>query len=116
MPMAPTEFAGARPIDGNGPGFFRIAGQVHRGPVLVHEKGVSPWGGLDDTGALAALGGAELLLIGTGAATAQPPAALTEAARAAGLRPEAMSSPAAARSYNVLLSEGRAVAAALIPI
>jgi uncharacterized protein len=29
---------------------------------------------------------------------------------------EAMDSPAAARTYNVLLSEGRRIAAALIPV
>lgn len=117
MAMAPVDFAGAVPIDGYGPGFFRVGGRVWRGPLLVHEGGATPWGGLADIAALAALGGvADLLLLGMGAEIARPPEALLDAVEALGLRVEAMASPAAARSYNVLLSEGRRVAAALIPI
>ncbi len=117
MAMAPTDFAGAVPIDGYGPGFFRLGGTVWRGPLLVHEGGAAPWGGLDDSGALAILAGrADLLLLGMGAEIARPPEALLDAAESLGLRVEAMASPAAARSYNVLLSEGRRVAAALIPV
>lgn len=117
MAMAPTDFEGALPIDGYGPGFFRVGGKVHHGALLVHAGGVTPWGGPQDVQALAVLAGrADVLLIGTGAQIAHPPAALLDAAEAAGLRAEAMASPAAARSYNVLLSQGRAVAAALVPV
>ena len=35
MPMNPTDFGGALSLDGYGPGFFRIGGQVHRGPVIA---------------------------------------------------------------------------------
>ena len=115
--MTPTEFAGAVPIDGYGPGFFRLAGQVVRGPVLLHEGGVTAWGGLEDGAALAVLAGSDaLLLVGTGADIAPLPPALRQAADAAGLHVEVMASPAAARTYNVLLSEGRVIAAALIPV
>lgn len=117
MALVPTDFAGAMPIDGYGPGFFRIGGTVFHGALLLHGGGVIPWGGLSDAAALAALKGrAELLLIGTGAEIARVPEALLDAAEALGLRCEAMASPAAARTYNVLLSEGRAIAAALIPV
>lgn len=117
MALTPTDFAGAAPIDGYGPGFFRIGGKVFRGALLVHAGGVVQWGGLSDAAALAALAGrAELLLIGTGAEIARVPEALLDAAEAAGLRAESMASPAAARTYNVLLSEGRRVSAALIPV
>lgn len=117
MAIEPADFAGAVPIDGYGPGFFRVGGKVWRGPVLVHAGGASPWGGLSDTAALAALGGvADLLLLGMGTEIARPPAALLDAVEALGLRVEPMPSPAAARSYNVLLSEGRRIAAALVPV
>lgn len=117
MAMAPTDFAGSVPIDGYGPGFFRVGGGIWHGPVLVHEGGVTAWGGLDDAAGLAVLAGrADLLLLGTGAEIARAPAPLLDAAEAIGLRVEVMASPAAARSYNVLLSEGRRMAAALIPV
>ena len=35
MPMRETDFTGGVPVDGYGPGFFRVAGQVHRGAVIV---------------------------------------------------------------------------------
>ena len=115
--MVPTEFPGGVPVDGYGPGFFRVGGQVHRGPVLVTETGASGWGGLDDVQALLALSGSvDVLFIGMGADVAFPPRALTEALEAAGIMAEPMSSPSAARSYNVTLSEGRRVACALLPI
>ena len=115
--MQPTDFAGAVPIDGYGPGFFRLGGQVHRGTVLIFGGRVLPWAGLEDTAALAALQGqADLLLLGLGPQMGRAPASLLDAAEAAGLRVEVMATPSAARSYNVLLSEGRRVAAALIPV
>src|SRR5690606_7330851 len=76
MAMAPVDFTGAVPIDGYGPGFFRVGGKVWHGAVLVHEGGVIPWGGLGDLAALALLAGtADLLLLGTGAEIARAPEA-----------------------------------------
>ncbi|MFA5600954.1 MAG: Mth938-like domain-containing protein, partial [Phenylobacterium sp.] len=45
-----------------------------------------------------------------------PPREVREAVRAAGLGLEFMDTPSAARTYNVLTSEGRRVAAALIAV
>lgn len=116
MAVRPTEFAGAVPIDGYGPGFVRVGGTVHHGAVIVSAAGVTPWGGLEDAAALVALApGVNLLVIGTGRDIAHAPAALLDALEGAGIRAEAMASPTAARSYNLLLSEGRRVAAALLP-
>lgn len=115
--MVPTEFAGAVPVDGYGPGFFRVGGVVHHGAVIVTPGAVRPWGGLDDTDALLALAGSvDVLFLGMGAEIAFPPRALTQALEAAGVMAEPMNSPSAARSYNVTLSEGRRVACALIPL
>lgn len=117
MSITPTDFGASVPIDGYGPGFFRVGGEVWQGAILLCEAQVMPWGGLSDTDALAMLEDrADLLLIGTGKDIAHAPEALLDAAELVGLRCEVMASPPAARSYNVLLSEGRRVAAALIPV
>jgi uncharacterized protein len=117
MQLNEVTFAEATPIDGYGPGFFRVGGNVIQGPVLVTETGACGWGGLDDTQALLDLvGDVDVLFIGTGAEIAHIPASLRSALEAAGLGVETMSSPAACRTYNVLLSEGRRVAAAVLPV
>lgn len=116
MALTPSEFGNTVPVDGYGPGFLRVAGQRHDGPVIVTPTGALPWGGLDDVAALLALAGRiDLVFLGMGADIAHPPAALVQALRDAGLRVEPMATPAAARTYNVLLAEGRQVACALIP-
>jgi uncharacterized protein len=115
--MTPTEFLGAVPVDGYGPGFFRVGGKVYHGAVVVTAEGVLPWAGLDDHAPLLALAGkADVLFLGMGADPAFAPKALAAALDAAGVMVEAMSSPSAARSYNVTLSEGRRVACALIAL
>lgn len=110
-------YTDARPVDGYGPGFFRIGGKVVDGPVMVMPGGVRGWGGYDDTVALLAeAGDIDVLFVGTGAEIAHVPADFRTRLEEAGLGVEAMASPAACRTYNVLLSEGRRVALALIPV
>ncbi|WP_134725638.1 Mth938-like domain-containing protein [Paracoccus luteus] len=117
MALRPTEFDGGVPVDGYGPGFFRVGGKVWRGPVIATPTGARDWGGLDDVAALTALAGrVDVLFLGLGAEIGRPPAALVATLEAAGIAVEAMASPTAARSYNVTLSEGRRVACALIPV
>ncbi len=117
MRLNESAFSDARPVDGYGPGFFRIGGTAHQGAVLVLPAGVCPWGGYDDLEALMrAADSLDVLLVGTGAETAHPPAGFRTALEAAGVGMEPMSSPAACRTYNVLLSEGRRVGLALLPV
>lgn len=117
MTMKPTDFGGAAAVDSYGPGFFRIGGKVIHGAVLVTAQGAAAWGGLDDRAALMALAGqVDVLFIGMGAEVAHAPAGLLAALREAGVAVESMSSPTAARTYNVTLSEGRRVACALLPL
>ena len=74
-------------------------------------------GGLEDLAAPLALAGKiDVLLLGMGAEVAIVPRALREALEAAGIGVEPMNSPAACRTYNVLLGEGRRIAAALLPV
>jgi uncharacterized protein len=105
------------PVDGYGPGFFRIGGKVHQGPVLVLPSGVAVWGGWDDHAALiAAAGQVDVVFVGTGATLAHLPQAFRQAMEVAGIGVEPMASPTACRTYNILLSEGRRVGLALIPV
>ena len=117
MKMNDLAFDGLTPIDGYGPGFFRVGGKVVEGAAVVTAQAVSGWGGLGDADTPAALAGeVDVLLIGTGAEMAPLPAALRDPLEALGLGLEPMATPTACRTYNVLLSEGRRVAAALVPV
>jgi uncharacterized protein len=58
----------------------------------------------------------EILLIGTGTAMVPLSREARAALNGAGLSPESMATGAAVRTFNVLLSEERAVAAALVAV
>lgn len=117
MRLNEIRYDGSRPVDGYGPGFFRIGGEVHQGPVAVLPSGVVAWGGYDQTDVLLdAAGQVDVLFVGTGAEIAHLPGAFRAALEGAGIGVEAMASPAACRTYNVLLSEGRRIGLALMPV
>lgn len=117
MRLNEIRYTDAVPVDGYGPGFFRIGGKVHEGPVMVSGAGVAPWGGFEDiAGPLALVEGLDVLFVGTGAEIAHVPAPFRKALEDAGVGVESMASPAACRTFNVLLSEGRRVGLALIPV
>ena len=117
MQMNEITYGTAQAIEGYGPGFFRIGGHVLRGALLVTPWEAGPWGGLSDPDAILALRDkVDVVLVGMGRDIAHPPAAFRAALEEAGLGLEVMSSPAAARTYNVLLSEGRRIVACLLPV
>lgn len=117
MQLNEITFSQATPIDGYGPGFFRVGGQVMEGAICVTAMGATPWGGYEDAATLMALADEiDVIFVGTGADIAHIPATLRTALEEAGLGVETMNSPAACRTYNVLLSEGRRVAVALMPV
>lgn len=111
-------------VEGYGPGRFRVSGTVHEGSVLILPEQVHAWPvtalaevTLDSLAAvIAPEADIELLLIGCGARMAMVPADLRTALRERGIAIEAMDTGAAARTYNLLLSENRRVAAALIAL
>lgn len=121
-PLIPEDF---KVIDSYGPGRFQIGGETFEGGVLVFPNQVLVWP-VADFGALepadlAPIASAEppveVLLLGTGSKTEfLRPSVKAEIKAGAGLSPEAMDTGAACRTYNILLSEGRRVAAALLPI
>lgn len=117
MRLTEMTFPDARPVEGYGPGFFRIGGAVIEGPMLASPDGAGPWGGLEESAPLLALAGqVDVLFLGTGAEIAPAPEALRLALEAAGIGVEPMASPTACRSYNVTLGEGRRVALAVLPV
>lgn len=131
MKMTELEFGGQQPpIDGYAPAGFRVGGRFVDGPVILSPGGLQSWSGavqaptLDAQSALAiqALKGSiDVLLLGLGADLCALPAAFRAAlapleADANGFGVETMATPAACRTYNVLLSEERRVAAALLPL
>ncbi len=117
MRLNEVSYGKAMPVEGYGPGFFRIGGTVWQGPVLTHAEGTRAWDGLSDMAPLEALSDAiDVLFIGMGAEIAALPAEVRTRLEKAGLGVEVMASPAAARTYNVLLGEGRRVALALLPV
>lgn len=115
-------YPGRAPIDAYGNGGFRFADMSHRGSLLLLPSGIYGWdvaGPADLTLAalapvLAARDSFEFLLLGTGLAQVFAAADIRRAFDDAGLGLEIMSTGAAARTYNVLLAEKRAVAAALV--
>lgn len=117
MRLNEITYTDAKPIEGYGSGFFRVGGEVFHGPLLVGPNGPQSWGGYDDTPKLLALvGQVDVVFVGTGADIAHIPADLRDPLEEAGIGVEAMASPAACRTYNVLLSEGRRIALAVIPV
>ena len=117
-------FPGRAPIDAYGNGGFRFADMSHRGSLLLLPSGIYGWdvevpGELtlaDLAAVLAEREQLEFLLLGTGAAQVFPAPGIRRAFDEAGLGLEVMSTGAAARTYNVLLAEKRAVAAALMAV
>ena len=106
------------------PGRFLISDREWREPVLVTPAATSPWPVARaeelSLASLTALNGAqlptELLVLGCGARAIFVPPALRAELKAAGLALEVVDTGSACRIYNVLLAEGRRVAAALIPL
>ena len=122
----PAFAPGSHSITAYGQGEFAFAGMHHAGSILATPKGVRPIEAtsVDDLApaALAPLwteyaenrGAIEFFIIGTGERMTPIPKGLRATLNQAGLRFEAMATGPALRVYNVMQSEGRRVAAALI--
>jgi uncharacterized protein len=119
-----AHFPGRAPIDAYGNGGFRFADMSHRGSLLCLPSGIYGWEPADPLALTAAdfakllneADKVEILLVGAGKNLRPLPAALRAALKAVGIAADPMSTGAAVRTYNVLLAENRAVAAALIAV
>lgn len=116
MRMNEVSFGAGPPIEGYGPGFFRISGTRLEGPRLLGPDLNAAWDGQSPDPVLALKGRIDVLLLGLGKDISAPPRAFVTALEAEGIGVEFMATPPACRTYNVLLGEGRRIAAALIPV
>lgn len=123
--VSPIIPAGRQVIESYGGGGFRITGERYPYAVIVQPTETNPWDATSwevvTAGSLSALfdpAASEplTLLLGTGPEQFFPSRQLKQELRAQGLVVEAMNTGAACRTYNVLMAEGRRVAAALLPV
>jgi uncharacterized protein len=119
-----AHFPGRAPIDAYGDGGFRFADMSHRGSLLLLPSGIYGWD-MEEGAALTVdkflrvlddSAGIEVLLVGTGRQLRPIPAELKAALKARGIASDPMGTGAAVRTYNIMLAEQRAVAAALIAV
>ncbi|WP_026614222.1 Mth938-like domain-containing protein [Ensifer aridi] len=122
--MREAHFPGRAPIDAYGNGGFRFADMSHRGSVLMLPSGVYAWDVSEGDPlavekfprVLAEAREIEVLLVGTGREIRPLPKELKAALQAVGISSDPMNTGAAVRTYNVMLAESRAVAAALVAV
>ena len=127
LQVQPTgHYPGRAPFDAYGNGGFRFASMSHKGSLIALPSGVWAWDATDPSALLIKSlgrvfaeprgGEFQFLLLGTGATQVFPPLELRRAFLDAGIGLDIMTTGAAARTYNVLLAEGRPVGAALIAV
>jgi uncharacterized protein len=114
----------AAPIDGYGSGGFTFAGMSHRGSLLCLPDGIWAWPVTDVRDitmaslelVFARAADLHVFLIGAGRDPWRLPDRLRDRFRAAGISVDAMTTGAAAQTYNILLGENRRVGAGLIAV
>jgi len=121
MHFVQEDFSSELLVHGYDAGEIRVGGQSYRRSIiLTHKKIIDDWRpqNMDELEAgdfeLIHTLGAEILLLGTGPVLSFPSPALTAPLLEAGIGVEVMDTAAACRTFNVLLSEGRPVAAGLL--
>ncbi|MCI9865260.1 Mth938-like domain-containing protein [Rhizobium skierniewicense] len=122
--IRPAHFPGRAPIDAYGNGGFRFADMSHRGSLLCLPSGIHGWAVNEPSQLsiehfsqiIAQASEIEFLLVGMGDTMRMIPKELRAALKEAGISVDPMSTGAAVRTYNIMLSESRAVAAALIAV
>lgn len=122
--MREAHFPGRAPIEAYGNGGFRFADMSHRASILCLPSGIHGWSATtaapltlaDFEKVLGEAGQIEIFLVGMGRDIRPLPKDVKQALRDARISSDPMSTGAAVRTYNVLLAEDRAVAAALLAV
>ncbi len=119
-----AHFPGRAPIDAYGNGGFRFAEMSHRGSLMCLPSGIYGW----DVSSPEELvvknfeklfeeaNQIEILLIGSGTDLLPIHPILRDKLREANISADPMATGAAVRTYNVLVAENRAVAAAFLAV
>lgn len=115
--------AGTYRISAYGSGYVKVNGErLTRSVVILPDELIRDWPpqSWGELGAghleLVAARAPEIVLLGTGATQRFPDPPLIESLSAAGIGVEIMDTGAACRTYNIIMAEGRQVAAALLMI
>jgi uncharacterized protein len=124
MDITPFIPKGKQIITGYGSGEFRINGIVHKGPLLILPSGAVPWNIIANKPitleslqpVLDTEGEVELLLIGCMQSQRILTPQVKNPFKEAGISLEIMDTGAACRTFNILVGEGRRVAAAVVAI
>jgi uncharacterized protein len=127
MDITPSVAPDRQVIEAYGPSGFRVSGVVHAGAVIVFPEATVAWpvtaladATVESFAAVRERAGGEsaveIMLIGCGRRMGMVPPALRASLRQIGVVIDAMDTGAACRTYDVLLTEGRRVAAALLPV
>lgn len=124
MEIRDAHFPGRAQLEAYGDGGFRFADMSHRGSLLCIPSGIYGWNVETPSGfspeafqrVLEEQVDIEVLLVGTGKDLVPLPQDLKDLFREAGILADPMSTGAAVRTFNVLLAEDRAVAAALLAV
>jgi uncharacterized protein len=121
MKLHLNSFDGQNSISGHGPGFVMVnSTRLETAAIVMPDKIISPWA-VSDPSAMDIADFAillelkpELVLFGSGESFRFPHPRIMAAFSQARIGFDVMDTPAACRTYNVLTSEGRIVAAALL--
>ena len=119
-----AHFPGRAPIDSYGNGGFRFADMSHRGSLLMLPSGIYGWDVVEGDPltpeaferVFQEASEIEVMLVGTGLDIRPLPADLKAVFRKNNISSDPMSTGAAVRTYNIMLAESRAVAAAFIVV
>lgn len=122
MDITPAISKDKRIVESYGDLQFKISGERYQGSVLIFPNRVEAWApeSLEQVTAEslkpAVNPSVDVLLLGCGPKMVMLPRVLKDELRAHGIVVEIMDTGAACRTYNVLMMEGRQVAAALIAV
>jgi uncharacterized protein len=120
--VTPLIAADRQVIQSYSAGGFKISGNSYQGSVVVFPDRTVSWTAVSIENLK--LGDFDMLdkkdvdvvLIGCGAQGARLDKEIAQALKARGILPETMDTGAACRTYNVLMADGRRIAAALLPL
>jgi uncharacterized protein len=124
MDVTPLVREGRQIIESYGDGGFKVSGVAFTGPVIIFPERSIEWPGATAEGLSVDLLSPifegedvpEILLLGCGPKIVFVPPSLRAAIRERGPVVDAMDTGAACRTYNILMTEERRVAAALLPV
>ena len=119
-----AHFPGRAPVESYGNGGFRFADMSHRGSLLMLPSGIYGWNMVEGDPLTVEnfqrvfdeAADIDVLLVGTGKDIRPLPKELNARFKELSISSDPMSTGAAVRTYNIMLAESRAVAAAFIAV